>query len=105
VLLASPLCRTFNGPDDFLRNPQTGNPYWPDKIREDHLIPAGIAAGIERVGGHTFRHTYSCLLREHEVDLKVQQALMRHADIRTTLWRTEDVNVTNSQNREPILAA
>jgi len=24
-------------------------------------------------------------LREHEVDLKVQQALMRHADIRTTM--------------------
>jgi len=66
-------------------NPQTGNPYWPDKIREDHLIPAGIAAGIGRVGWHTFRHTYSCLLREHEVDLKVQQALMRHADIRTTM--------------------
>src|SRR5467141_2371389 len=54
-------------------------------IREDHLIPAGIAAGIGRVGWHTFRHTYSCLLREHEVDLKVQQALMRHADIRTTM--------------------
>jgi integrase len=63
-------------------NPQTGNPYWPDKIREDHLTPAGIAAGIGRVGSHTFRHIYSCLLREHEVDLKVQQALMRHADIR-----------------------
>ena len=66
-------------------NPKTGNPYWPDKIREDHLIPAGIAAGIGRVGWHTFRHTYSCLLREHEVDLKVQQALMRHAAIRTTM--------------------
>jgi len=33
-------------------NPQTGNPYWPDKIREGHLIPAGIAAGIGRVGWH-----------------------------------------------------
>ena len=31
-----------------------------------------------------FRHTYSSLLREHEVDIKVQQALLRHADIRTT---------------------
>ena len=61
------------------------HPYWPDKIREDHPVPAGIAAGIGRVGWHRFRHTYSCLLREHEVDLKVQQALMRHADIRTTM--------------------
>src|SRR6266513_1807283 len=66
-------------------NPETGNPYWPSKIRENHLVPAGIAAGIGRVGWHTFRHTYSCLLREHEVDVKVQQALLRHADIRTTM--------------------
>ncbi len=66
-------------------NPQTGNPYWPHKIRENYLVPAGIAAGIGRVGWHTFRHTYSSLLREHEVDIKVQQALLRHADIRTTM--------------------
>jgi len=66
-------------------NPQTGNPYWPHKIRENYLVPAGIAAGIGRVGWHTFRHSYSSLLREHEVDIKVQQALLRHADIRTTM--------------------
>lgn len=65
-------------------NPATGNPFWPSKIRENHLVPAGIAAG-GRVGWHTFRHTYSSLLREHEVDIKVQQALLRHADIRTTM--------------------
>jgi integrase len=62
-------------------NPETEKPYWSSKIRENHLVPAGIAAGIGRVGWHTFRHTYSCLLREHEVDVKVQQALLRHADI------------------------
>ena len=66
-------------------NPETGKPYWSSKIRENHLVPAGEAAGIGRVGWHTFRHTYSCLLREHEVDVKVQQALLRHADIRTTM--------------------
>ncbi len=66
-------------------NPETGKPYWPSKIRENHLVPAGLEAGIGRVGWHTFRHTYSCLLREHEVDVKVQQALLRHADIRTTM--------------------
>ena len=31
------------------------------------------------------RHTYSSLLREHEVDINVQQALLRRADIRTTM--------------------
>src|SRR6266436_6572211 len=49
------------------------------------LCPATAAVGIWRVGWHTFRHTYSSLLREHEVDIKVQQALLRHADIRTTM--------------------
>jgi len=34
---------------------------------------------------HTFRHTYSSLLRELGVDVKVQQELLRHSDIRTTL--------------------
>jgi integrase len=63
-------------------NPATGNPFWPSKIRENHLVPAGIAAGIGRVGWHTFR---SSLLREHEVNIKGQQALMRHTDIRTTI--------------------
>ncbi len=76
--------KAYDSPWIFV-NPATGNPYWPSKIRENHLVPAGIAAGIGRVGWHTFRHTYSPLLREHEVDIKVQQALLRHADIRTTM--------------------
>lgn len=33
----------------------------------------------------TFRHSYSALLNEQETDLKVQQSLLRHADIRTTM--------------------
>jgi integrase len=35
-------------------NPQTGNPYWRDKICEDHLIPAGIATGMGVLGGIRF---------------------------------------------------
>ena len=31
------------------------------------------------------RHTYSTLLRHLKVDIKVQQALLRHAHVRTTL--------------------
>ena len=37
------------------------------------------------IGWHTFRHTYSTLLKAEEVPLHVQQNLMRHADIRTTM--------------------
>ena len=40
---------------------------------------------LDGVGWHTFRHTYSSLLRQLGVDVKVQQELLRHADVRTTL--------------------
>lgn len=36
-------------------------------------------------GWHTFRRTYSSLLRQLGVDVKVQQELLRHADAGTTL--------------------
>lgn len=65
-------------------NPDTGKLAWP-LARTSHLVPAGKAAGIGRVGWHTFRHTYSTLLRAFGVDVKVQQELLRHSDIRTTL--------------------
>ena len=41
--------------------------------------------GLGRVGWHTFRHSHSSLLNALGVDLKVQQELLRHADIRTTM--------------------
>jgi integrase len=37
------------------------------------------------VGWRTFRRFYSSMLPQLGVDLKVQQALLRHADVRTTL--------------------
>ncbi len=37
------------------------------------------------MGWHTFRHTYSSMLRQLGVDVKVQQELLRHADVRTTM--------------------
>jgi len=56
---------------------------WGIQLR--HLAPAGIRAGIGRVGWHTFRHTFRSLLDETGAPMKVQQELMRHADIRTTM--------------------
>ena len=41
--------------------------------------------GEDGIGWHNFRHAYSTLLRELGADIKVQQELLRHADIRTTL--------------------
>ena len=66
-------------------NPETGRPYWPGRIQENWLVPAAEKAGIGRIGWHTFRHSHSTLLHALGVDLKVQQELLRHADIRTTM--------------------
>jgi site-specific recombinase XerD len=53
---------------------------------ETQIKPAAKAAELgEGIGWHTFRHTYSCMLRQLGVDVKVQQELLRHADIRTTM--------------------
>jgi len=48
-------------------------------------IPAAIRCGIGRIGWHSFRHTFRTLLDETGAPMKVQQELMRHADIRTTM--------------------
>jgi|SRR5882762_90641 len=61
-------------------------PYRPWGIQQRHLKPAGERAKLgPGIGWHTFRHSYSTLLRHLKVDVKVQQELLRHADIRTTL--------------------
>jgi len=64
-------------------NPNTGKPYC--RIQESWLVPATEKAGLGRIGWHTFRHSHSSLLHALGVDLKVQQELLRHADIRTTM--------------------
>jgi integrase len=64
---------------------RTGMPSHPWTAARNWLVPAGTAAGVARIGWHMFRHTYSTLLNEHGTDMKVQQELLRHADIRTTM--------------------
>ena len=49
------------------------------------LKPAAMRAGIGKIGWHTFRHTYSTMLRSAGTDIKVQQELLRHANIQTTM--------------------
>jgi integrase len=46
----------------------------------------GTNIGItRRLGWHTFRHTYSSLLKANGADTKVMQELLRHASSRVTL--------------------
>ena len=46
---------------------------------------AGAAAGIGGLGTHSMRHTYRSWLDAVGTSVAVQQKLMRHADIRTTM--------------------
>jgi integrase len=66
-------------------SPFTGKPWWAHKLVRYHLRPAAEKAKIGRIGWHTFRHTYSTLLHAYGTDMKVQQELLRHSDIRTTM--------------------
>jgi integrase len=61
-------------------------PPWADTLLDRFLQPAAKRAGIKKwVGFHTFRHTYSTLLKANNEDVKVVQELMRHANISTTM--------------------
>lgn len=78
----------FQGPEDWVfASPfKAGKlPWYPWGVERRYLIPAGIRCGIGRIGWHTFRHTFRTLLDETGAPMKVQQELMRHADIRTTM--------------------
>lgn len=63
----------------------TGRPFHADSLREDHLQPACVRTGLPEIGWHSFRHTYRALLGELGEALEVQQYLMRHAHIGTTM--------------------
>lgn len=61
-------------------------PYWGQPIMRKGIRPVAINLGISgRLGWHTFRHTYSTLLRATGADIKVMQELLRHASARVTL--------------------
>ena len=60
----------------------------------DSFVAAAEKAGIGHIGTHSMRHTYRSWLDAVGTPLAVQQKLMRHADIRTTMNIYGDV-VTN----------
>lgn len=83
-------CRTpYQTPESwvFASPQQRGKgPYWGQQLLRHHIRPAAQRAGIvKRIGWHTFRRTYSTLLRATGAELKVMQELMRHSTIRVTL--------------------
>lgn len=90
---------TFSGLDDwmFASPSQLGRLPWSyDQVWRVYQ-KAATAAGIGRLGTHSLRHTYRSLLDSVETPLAVQQKLMRHTDIRTTMNVYGDV-ITNQES-------
>jgi integrase len=67
-------------------NPATDRPYHQEQIVKTHMKAAATAAEIKgKVGWHTFRHDYRAWMGDTKASLSVQQELMRHASITTTM--------------------
>lgn len=66
-------------------SPITGRPYEPGNIQQKVIRKAGDELGIPNLGFHTFRHTYRSLLDACGAPVGVQQKLMRHAQVSTTM--------------------
>jgi integrase len=69
----------FASPSKIGRLPYSYTGVWRELQR------AAEAAGIGRLGTHSFRHTYRSWLDQVGTQLAVQQKAMRHTDIRTTM--------------------
>ena len=63
----------------------TGGCYHAGMIQRQILRPKGKDVGILALGWHTFRHTYRSLLDETGAPVGVQQKLMRHSNVATTM--------------------
>jgi len=72
-------------PSDWVFGNRVGKPRWQESILERQIKPAAMRAGIGKIGWHTFRHSYSTLLRRVGADIKVQQELLRHSTIQSTM--------------------
>ena len=63
----------------------TGRSYHAGILQQKILRPKGEEIGISKLGWHTFRHTYRSLLDEAGAPIGVQQKLMRHSNVATTM--------------------
>ena len=80
---------TYTKPEDWIfasKRYRGRRPYWGQAILRKYIRPAAQRVGIQkRFGWHTFRHTYSTLLRNVGTEFKVMQELLRHSSFRSTL--------------------
>src|SRR5271165_601809 len=61
-------------------------PVWLSTVMRDHIQPVARRLGInKKMSWHTFRHTFSSILKANGEDVKVVQELLRHATAKMTL--------------------
>jgi integrase len=79
----------YRKPDDWVfasRRSRGRKPYWGQAILRKFILPKAQELGIQKhFCWHTFRHTYSTLLRSVGTEFKVMQNLLRHSSLRSTL--------------------
>jgi integrase len=81
----------YKNPSDYVfttdsRRNRGRQPVWLSTIMRYHILPIAAKLGIsKRIGWHTFRHTFSTLLKANGEDMKVVQELLRHATACMTL--------------------
>jgi len=96
----------FSGADDwmFASPAQLGRLPWSADGINDAYKRAAKGAGIGHVSNHSMRHTYRSWLDAVGTPVAVQQKLMRHADIRTTMNIYGDV-VTDEMTQAGVKVA
>ena len=81
-------------------------PFLAQEIMRHHIRPVARKLAItKRIGWHTFRHTYSTLLRTTGAELKIMQELLRHSTIRVTLDTYTQAVTTEKRNAQDAVVA
>ena len=61
-------------------------PVWLSTVMRDYIQPMARKLGIQKkMSWHTFRHTFSSILKGSGEDVKVVQELLRHSSSRITM--------------------
>ena len=99
----------YTKPDDWVfasKRHRGRKPIWGQVILRKHIRPVAHRLGIQRqFGWHTFRHTYSTLLRSVGTEFKVMQELLRHSSLRSTLdIYTEAISPAKHQAQAAVLS-
>jgi site-specific recombinase XerD len=99
----------YKSPEDWLFASPVHQGRWPylaQQIMRHHILPAARKLSInKRIGWHTFRHTYSTLLRSTGAELEIMQELLRHSTIRVPLDTYTEAATTEGRSAQEAVVA